>query len=580
MRILISESQLVLDVRLTPVHWRVMIRPTPSLLRPSTPNPGLHYAYPLQPADPLRLDADVVIYGATPSGIAAAIQVSRMGRSVLLLAFGRRIGGMTTSGLGATDVGHQGAIGGISREFYERVGLHYGQSVSWRFEPSVAERVLSEMLDDAGVRVLFEQRLIRVQSEAKRLVALETEGGHRVTGRVFIDAGYEGDLMAAAGVPYTVGREPNSRYRETLNGVHFGHPGHNFKAWVDPYRTPRDPDSGLLPGVTAEVPGVNGDGDEAIQAYNFRVCLTNQPSNQRPFPRPRGYDPARHELLLRYIEAGVWDALYLTLPVPHHKTDTNNFGAVSSDHIGANHRWPDGSYAERERIFQEHVAYNQGLYYFLANDPRVPASIRDELAAWGLPLDEFEETGGWPHELYIRESRRMLADVVMTEHHCRKFDRSEDSIGLAAYTMDSHNCRRLVIDGRVYNEGNVEVPPSSPYEISYRAIVPPRGHCANLLVPWCLSASHIAFGSIRMEPVGMVLGQSAGAAACLSIELGVDIQAVPYDELADCLTSNHQVLTWSQEPVSTGINQWVEQPADRTSVMTDNHSDHSAAATR
>jgi hypothetical protein len=481
---------------------------------------------------------------------------------VALLVFGRHLGGMTSGGLGATDIGHERAIGGISGEFYRLVSKHYGRPRVWRFEAHVAEGIFSRMLEDARVDIYFEQRLTGVNVERNRITDIAMEGGNRFKARMFIDASYEGDLMAKAGVSYTVGREANRRYRETLNGIHFGHPGHNFTAWVDPYIVPDDPGSGLLAGVQDLPPGHNGEADDCIQAYNFRVCLTDSPDNRLPVPKPAGYDPRRYELLLRYIQAGVWDALFLTLPIPNRKTDTNNFGGFSSDHIGANYGWPEGDYAARERIFQDHVSYNQGMYYFLANDRRVPASIREEVSEWGLPKDEFTETGGWPHELYVREARRMVGDIVMTEHHCRRREQVEDPIGLAAYTMDSHNCRRIVMDGRAYNEGNVEVPPSAPYGISYRAIIPARGECENLLAPWCLSASHIAFGSIRMEPVGMVMGHAAGAAACLAIEEGSATHDVDYTALRDRLLAGGQVLDWPDGCARTGINQWVEK--DRT----------------
>ncbi len=534
-----------------------------------TCSPGLSYYAPLSRAGESKtVRADVVVYGGTPAGISAAIQASRMGKRVALLVFGGHVGGMTTGGLGATDVGHELAIGGISREFYQQVGKHYGKLLAWRFEPHVAESIFNRMLRDADVGVYRQQRLTHADMQGDRIKQVRTDSGDVFTAGVFIDATYEGDLMAKAGVSFAVGREPNTRYRETLNGIHFGHPNHNFKAWVDPYVTPGDPTSGLLPGVQDLPTGHNGLGDRCIQAYNFRVCLTNSPDNRLPFPKPKGYDPQRYELLLRYIQAGVWDALFLTLPIPHSKTDTNNYGAFSSDHIGANYGWPEGDYATRERIYQDHVGYNQGMYYFLVNDKRVPASIRDEVAQWGLPRDEFIEAGGWPHELYVREARRMVGDLVMTEHHCRHSETVEDPIGLAAYTMDSHNCRRIVMDGRVCNEGNVEVEPDAPYGISYRAIIPRKVECQNLLVPWCLSASHIAFGSIRMEPVGMVLGQSAATAACLALDESARVQDIDYGALKETLLKDQQVLFWSDMPTATGINQWIEKTSHKQGVAT------------
>ncbi|MEM8737923.1 MAG: FAD-dependent oxidoreductase [Planctomycetota bacterium] len=543
------------------------------MLEPSTPSPGLAYYYPI--ADPPAaeaLHADVVVYGGTAAGVAAAIQATRSGRSALLMIFGRHVGGMTSGGLGHTDIGNKAAIGGISREFYRRVGEHYGQDEAWQFEPHVAEAVLCDMLEEAGVEVRFEQRLTGVEMDGSRLVALQMEYGNTARGRMFIDATYDGDLLAMAGVSYTVGREPNTQYRETLNGIHFGHPAHNFKNWIDPYVEPGRPDSGLLPGVQDLPLGHNGQGDRCLQAFNFRVCLTHEPDNQRPFPEPANYDPLRYELLIRYIHSGVWDALRLSNLMPRGKTDTNNFGGFSSDHIGGNYDWPEADYARREAIFQDHVSYNQGLYHFLVTDSRVPESIRQEVEAWGLPLDEFVETGNWPHELYVREARRMVSDLVMTEHHCRRTVDVDDPIGLAAYTMDSHNCRRLVVDGRAYNEGNVEVPPSGPYPIGYRALVPKAGECENLLVPWCLSSTHIAFGSIRMEPVGMVLGQSAATAAALAIEQDTAVQEVDYPTLRRHLQRDGQVLNWPEPPATTCLTRLLNDASQATSsqlAMTD-----------
>jgi hypothetical protein len=372
------------------------------------------------------------------------------------------------------------------------------------------------------------------------------ENGDTFEAGMFIDATYEGDLMAMAGVSYHVGRESNSVYKETLNGIHFGHPNHNFKTWVDPYVVPGKPDSGLLNGVTDAAPGAQGQGDSSVQAYNFRICLTDDPANRLPFPMPPAYNPDDYTLLARYIETGIWDALKLHKRMsPTRKTDLNNFGAVSTDFIGRNYEWPDGDYATRERLYQEHYNYNLGLLYFLCNDERVPISVRQEAATWGLPADEYALAGHWTPQLYIREARRMIAGVVMTEKHCRGLEVVPDSVGLAAYTMDSHNCRRLVIDGRCINEGNVETALSTPYPISYRSIVPLGEQCTNLLVPVCLSSSHIAFGSIRMEPVFMILGQSAATAAALALEAQCAVQDVDYGKLSSRLQQDGQILSWN-----------------------------------
>lgn len=521
-------------------------------------SPRLRYYYPLPaPREVLDIETDLCVYGATPAGIAAAIQARRMGKSVILLSFDRRLGGMTSGGLGATDIGNKAAIGGISREFYRRLGAQYGAEEMWTFEPGVAEETIRALCREAGVRFLYEQRLVTVKKEGNRLIALRTEGGHTFRARMFVDATYEGDLLAKAGVSYTVGREANAKYGETLNGVHFGHPNHNFKVPVDPYVTPGDPKSGLLSGISDEPPGAQGQGDHRVQAYNFRLCMTKA-EDRLAFPKPAGYDPERYTLLARYLTAGVWDALRLTKMMPGGKTDTNNFGAFSSDNIGKNYEWPDGDYATRERIFQDHVTYHQGLMWFLCHDERVPQAVRDETRAWGLPRDEFMETGGWPHQLYVREARRMVSDYVMTEKHCTVAEKAADSIGLAAYSMDSHNCQRVarVEDGiaTARNEGNVEVRPTAPYAISYRAIVPREAECANLFVPVCLSASHIAYGSIRMEPVFFVLGQSAATAACLALDAQVPVQKVEYAALRARLLTDKQILEWTGPPPTGPMN--------------------------
>lgn len=523
-----------------------------------------------------RIEYDIVVYGGTSGGVAAAIQARRMGKTAVLIEPGRHIGGLTSGGLGATDIGNKGAIGGISREFYRRIGEYYaepgvwkqqsrdayrsgrqqsGETEMWTFEPHVAERIYREMLLDAGVVLMMEQALERKSGVTKQygqITQIKMLDGRTVRGKMFIDATYEGDLMASAGVSYHVGREANSRYNETLNGIQTKHATkHQFKMPVDPYVRPGDPKSGLLPGIHDGDPGKDGEEDKRVQAYNFRMCLTDAPENRIPFPRPSGYDPLRYELLLRYIQAGVFDAFCSNSPMPNRKTDTNNCGAFSTDNIGMNYDYPEADYSTRERIFQDHVTYQQGLMWFLANDPRVPAEIRRDIGRWGLCRDEFQETGGWPHQMYVREARRMISDYVMTQHHCQGRAVAEDSVGLAAYTMDSHNTQRYVKDGRAINEGDVQVGGFSPYAISYRSLVPKESECTNLFVPVCLAASHIAYGSIRMEPVFMVLGQSSATAAVLAIDAGVSVQRVTYAKLKERLLADKQVLAWTG-PVRTG----------------------------
>lgn len=505
-----------------------------------------YYRKQEQSAQPVKVKTDVCIYGASSAGVAAAVQAHRMGHTVALVAFGSRLGGLSSGGLGATDIGNKAAIGGISREFYDAVGRHYGKDKpQWIFEPHVAQKIFNEWIEECGIPVYYNQHLHKADVHAGRLARIWMENGNEFAADVYIDATYEGDLLAMAGVSYHAGRESNSVYRETLNGIHYGHPNHNFKAWTDPYCIPGKPDSGLLYGVADEHPGIQGQGDSCIQAYNFRICLSENPDNRFAFPMPPGYSPEHYELLLRYIHNGVWDAMRLNIRMPNGKTDLNNYGGVSTDLIGGNYDWPEGSYEHRERIFQEHLNYNMGMLYFLSNDERVPLNIRKEMSTWGLPADEYTDNGLWTPQLYIREARRMISDVVMTESHCRGSEVVTDSIGLAAYQMDSHNCRRIVLDGRCVNEGNVEVGASAPYPISYRSIVPKGEECTNLLVPVCLSSSHIAYGSIRMEPVFMVLGQSAAVAASISMAQQVPVQEVDYGLLQEELLRLNQILQFT-----------------------------------
>lgn len=460
----------------------------------------------------------------------AAIEGVERGLRVALLHPGKHIGGVTTGGLGMTDIGNKYAIGGKSLEFYQRVGQACGMDIAWRFEPHVAMSVFHEWLAQVELDTITGAYIEAAQVVDGRLVALTTVSGLTVKASVFIDTSYEGDLMARAGVSYTVGREDNSRYDETLNGAQIRE-HHQFLAPVDPYVVPGVPSSGLLPGIEEAADYVQGEGDHRVQAYNFRMCLTQRKDIRLAFPKPRDYRSEQYILLKRWLDTGWNEAFEKFDLLINGKTDTNNHGAVSTDYIGANHHYTEASYAEREDIFQAHVSYQQGLMWCLANDKDIPAAIREPMRTWGLCADEFGSTGGWPHALYVRESRRMVSDLVMTEHHCMKNAFVDDSIGLAAYNMDSHNCRRLVRQGRVVNEGDVQVCVPGPYEVSYRSIVPKAGECSNLLVPFCLSASHIAFGSIRMEPVFMGLSQAATIAAVIALDDGCQVQEVSYESL-------------------------------------------------
>ncbi len=534
---------------------------------------GCRNACFLRPPRGEVIEADVVVYGGTSAGVIAAIQVAKMGRSVVLAGPDRHLGGLTSGGLGYTDSGNTGAIGGLSREFYGRIYAVYSRPETWRwqnpgefgntgqgsrsrvddektqwtFEPHVAEAVYDGWVQEHGIAVYRDEWLDReggVTLRDGRIVAIKMLSGMTLRAKVFIDATYEGDLMAAAGVSYHVGREANSVYGETWNGVQFEgikHHKHYFMSDISPYRVPGDPSSGVLRYVSTEPPGNSGDGDHRVQAYCYRSCLTRHPPNRVPFPRPKGYDPADYELLLRDLLTGRKDFFAKFDTIPNLKTDTNNHGAFSSDFIGMNYEYPDASYAKRREILAAHENYQKGYYYFVANDPRVPADIRGEMAQWGLAADEFRDNGNWPHQLYIREARRMIGMHVMTEQNVLNREPVEKPVGMGSYTLDSHNCQRFITpQGFVQNEGDVGVRTRGPYRISYDSIVPKREECANLLVPVCVSSSHIAFGSIRMEPVFMILGQSAATAAVHAIEEQTAVQNVDYARLRDRLVRDKQ----------------------------------------
>jgi hypothetical protein len=512
---------------------------------PTSPNPGLRHYYEVPVlTNPATIQVDVCVYGGTPGGVGAAVQARRLGKTAVLAVFRRHVGGLTAAGLTAVDLGRKESIGGMAAEFLDRMGQWSG------FRAADAEKTFRALLAEAEVPVLFEHRLARVEKEGATIKALVFENGQRIEAKVFIDATYEGDLLARAGVSYHVGREDNAVYGERFNG-YFIADKHQFRFPVDPYRTPGDPSSGLLPGISAEPPRPRGSGDHWVQAYNFRMWLTSA-AEGRPYPRPNAYQRDDYALLLRYLTSAppgfTWDFTYRHGPVKLNIGDCNSAGPVSTDFVGGSYEWPEGDYATRERIFQAHVTYQQGMMWFLANDPEVPEEVRAVPNRFGLPRDQFEETDGWPHELYVREGRRMVADYVMTEHNCTGARVAEDSVGLASYTMDSHHTSRVVVDGVVKAEGNVEERTPQPFPVSYRAIVPRQQECDNLLVPVALSASHIAFGSIRMEPVFMLLGQSAATAATLAIDSARPVQHVPYVELRDALLRQQQKLTWNPPP--------------------------------
>jgi hypothetical protein len=497
--------------------------------------------YPTESHTQPDTSVDVCVYGGTSAGVIAAYSAKRLGHSALLIEPGGQVGGMTTGGLGETDIGNKDAITGLARDFYRRVGAYYGKTESWTFEPHVAAAVFRDYIRAVQLPLWYHYRLSRIEKKGTIITAIvleRTVAGtaprlRKVRARVFIDCSYEGDLMAAAGVSYFMGREANSLFNESYDGWQL-RDKHQFPDSVDPYRKPGDPSSGLLWGISSDTPDSTGAGDRKIQAYNFRICLTDDPANRLPVGKPARYHPDHYELLLRLIrarpEANLSAYLNINL-MPNHKTDINNNGAFSTDMIGMNYNYPNASYAERERLWRAHADYTKGLLYFLGHDPRVPQPLRTEMLHWGYPKDEFVHTDHWTPQLYIREARRMNGEYVMTQANCVGKTTVTDGVGLAAYTMDSHNCERLVVNGMVKNEGDVQIGGFGPYPVAYRSIIPKSGECTNLLVPVCLSATHIAYGSIRMEPVFMVLGESAAVAAHLAIAGNRPVQQVDVAEL-------------------------------------------------
>lgn len=466
---------------------------------------------------------DVCIYGGTSASVTAAYSAAYEGGNVVIVCPDVTIGGMTTGGLGMTDIGNKQAVVGLARRFYRELGTYYGKPEQWLFEPHVAEEILMKWLDNPRIELRQGYFLESVEKSGTRIVSItcRNKAGEFITVKAdqFIDCTYEGDLMAKAGVSYRVGREDNSEYGEDYNGYQM-RDLHQFPDGIDPYREEGNPESGLLWGISDAPEMEKGKGNDMVQAYNYRICLTEDPENMLPILRPERYDSTHYELMLRLIRKDETLSIrnYLKLDrMPNHKTDINNSGGFSTDMIGMNYDYPEASWEEREKIIQDHLDYTLGMLYFLGNDKRVPEKLRNQMLQWGIPKDEYIRTGHWTHQLYIRESRRMVGEYVATQADCQNKTVIEDGIGWAAYTMDSHNCQRIVIekDGKkmVKNEGDVEIPGGHPYPISYRSLTPKREECTNLLVPVCLSASHIAYGSIRMEPVFLGMGQVCGIAA-------------------------------------------------------------------
>ncbi|EOR94582.1 putative xanthan lyase [Arcticibacter svalbardensis MN12-7] len=527
-------------------------------------------------AQPKTIKADVIIYGGTSTAIASAVQLSRMHKSVIIVCPEKHIGGLSASGLGFTDIGNKVVIGGISKEFYQRVYNHYqnddvwkwqakneygneGQGTTaiddvaktmWTFEPHVAEQIFEDFIKQNKIKIYRDKWLDRengvelVNGAIKSITMLT---GEKFEGKIFIDAGYEGDLMAAAGVKYHVGREANSVYNETWNGVQKGvfHHSHNFgNLNISPYVIPGDPTSGVLPRISTAAPGEQGSGDHQIQAYNYRLCTTNAKGNIVPFEKPKDYDPAQYELLRRVFTSGRTN-MFGGGNIPNNKRDVNNVGPFSSDNIGMNYDYPEASYAKRKEILKEHISYHKGLLYFWGHDESVPERLRDNINKWGLSKDEFVDNGHWPYQIYVREARRMVGDFVMTENEILGKHKVNEPIGMGSYTMDSHNVQRYITpEGYVQNEGDLGVDANQPYQIHLGTIIPKKEQCKNLIVPSAVSSSHIAFGSIRMEPVFMILGQSAGTIAGLALDKKMDIHDLPFGELSKRLIADKQVLSY------------------------------------
>lgn len=497
---------------------------------------------------------DLLVYGATAGGVTTAISAARHGLRVALAEPRTQVGGMVSGGLSGTDVGKREVIGGMALEFYFRAGQAYRldrhlQEIAWMPEPKVAAAVFRTWLREAGVTLLERHRLKEkggVLKQGSRVTTVEFENGVRITARYFADASYEGDLMAQAGISYTLGRESVAQYGEDLAGVRAYTRSHNFAVDIPA----RDAKGKVLPEVSTEARGTPGSGDKRIQAYNFRVIASNEPSNRVPWPKPDNYDPARYELLRLYIEAMTkrlgrplaFGELSLPRVIPNSKADLNNRGGFSTDYIGKNYEYPDGSYAVRAKIWKEHEDYQKGFYYFLANDPRVPAEIRTAYREYGLAKDEFVENGNWPDQLYIREARRLVGDFVSTQKDLQTERSKADAIGMGSYNSDSHNVQRFINeDGFVENEGDVQVP-VQPYQIPYRVLLPKQSEATNVLVPVCFSASHISYASLRMEPQYMILGHAAGLAIAMAAKAKGAVQEISVADLQSQLRAEGAVM--------------------------------------
>ncbi|PCJ96283.1 MAG: xanthan lyase [Flavobacteriaceae bacterium] len=520
--------------------------------------------------------SDVIIYGGTPAAITAAVELARSDKHVIIVCPEKHLGGMSSSGLGFTDTGDKNIIGGISKEFHQRLYTYYDKEEAWNwqpkteygnkgqdtpamdgdtksmwiFEPHVAEEIFEGFIDENKIEVYRDHWLDRdhgVEVANGSINTIKMLDGTLFRAKIFIDATYEGDLLAAAGVSYHVGREANSQYNEKWNGVQVGtlHHGHHFGEMnISPYKIPGDSLSGVLPYISTDDPDIKDEADHRVQAYCYRMCLTNYEENRVPFEKPIGYNASDYELMIRVFEAG-WNQTFNKFdPIPNYKTDVNNHGPFSFDNIGMNYEYPEASYEKRAKIISQHKSYQMGMLYFLANDTRVPSEIRHEMNKWGYAKDEFIDNGHWPYQIYVREARRMIGEYIMTENEVLGKKEVTTSIGMGSYTMDSHNTQRYITpEGYVQNEGDIGVHPHEPYQIAMGSVLPKKEECNNLLVPVAVSSSHIAFGSIRMEPVFMILGQSAGTMAAMSLDKEISLHDLSYIEVRKKLIADHQILS-------------------------------------
>ncbi|MBW3612875.1 MAG: FAD-dependent oxidoreductase [Chloroflexi bacterium] len=499
------------------------------------------------------MNAEVVVFGATAGGVMAAVAAAEEGANVILVATGRHVGGMVTGGLGKTDLERQEQlIGGLARRFFVAAGDAYGEPIAWRFEPSVAETIMERLLADSGATVHRGEGLASVDLEEGRLTAIRLDDGTTLSADAFIDASYEGDLLRAAGVDHAIGRQGRERYGEPHAGrVELLPNPHQFRVTFSALAA----DGQLLPGVRPyDAIGPTGSGDGLVQSYCYRVCLTDDPQRRIPFARPPDYDPQRYVLLERYFAAlgdaaGIRDVLGIGR-IPNGKTDVNSGGPVSTNLLGGSWRYPTAEAPERTRIAEEHRTWTQGLLYLLATDPAVPQSIRDEMGALGWPADEFVDTGHFPHQLYVREAARLRGQHVLTEHDLRSERMPADAIGLGGYNIDIREVQWVAapiyrfpdIQPEVMVEGYLSAP-VPPWGIPYRSLLPRRDQCENLLVSVCISASHVAFSSFRMEPQYMIAGESAGVAAAMASRDRRAVDDVPIDELQGRLRARGQLLS-------------------------------------